>query len=215
MKKNLYWNFLAEFLLKLTDPWQFPAFYSPLLAGLLSQRCVGNTLWRTTNLGGGLYSCKLKSRSTRECQGILTLIWQDRCGPEVRRHIELVGPCYQRLNIHFMVWKAADGCPSVGAELNGDPVVLHGDAGLECLCKVCASCLLGGVWIIRDAIAPPEWYRSAEEVVSYLELQRMSVVRKTSFTFRHLARRGLFICLGTSASDEVWFGSLYQAYFQK
>lgn len=54
----------------------------------------------------------------------------------------------------------------------------------------------------QRASAPPERCPSAEEVVSYLELQKMSVVRKSSFTFRHLARRDLFICLGTSAAAQ-------------
>lgn len=32
----------------------------------------------------------------------------------------------------------------------------------------------------------------------------MSVVRKSSFTFRHFAQRDLFICLGTSVSAQGW-----------
>lgn len=65
-------------------------------------------------------------------------------------------------------------------------------------------CIETRTWAeIRNRCHHAPELRSDVQIV-ILGLEKMSVVRKSSFTFRHLAQRDLFICLGTSVSAQGW-----------
>lgn len=173
-------------LLKLTDPW-FPGFYGPSLAGLLSQRCAGNTPWRLTN--GRLYGCQLKSRPTRECQGILMPTRQ-----ELKSRVT-----WSRQGL---VWKAAGGGPSPWMGTR---------SGCELRCRPGVCCRLGGPRIIRNGRRhgphlcrwrPQQCFVGAAALV---KTEHSSYPRflsgENQVSLSQLAQRDLFICLGTSVSD--------------